>query len=209
MKVLNGILTGAIVTLISVTYANASTGLAITGLEGKYKYLESKCSSGTPVQMPAGTHASISGNLTVTSDEETLEIHSVVTFDDVPGSPLRQQLDFLEKAKAYVQQLPDSPEKQKQLAEILNAEATIQKYFREGVTCNTQSKASYTVIGNTVRTTDGVSTSDCAGAENGPVPSDESTFEISGNLLKIFSPVGKDEACPAGDSTVTIFERQN
>lgn len=196
-----------LVVMFASTSMISTVAFANTGLEGKYKYVSTQCSSGAPANMapPAGIETSFKSELTFTSDQATLLIDLFFKYDGAAGAA---QLQQIEDAIAYVQTLPDGPEKETNLKSLRDAEDLVKRMIA-GLSCTMTTQSSYTVEGSTLHSGNNSVTTDCPGFEAGPVsPLFDATYQLSGNSLSFSDkPEENDVTCPKGDLIITNFER--
>jgi hypothetical protein len=187
---------------------------ANTGLEGKYKYLASKCGSGAAPNdgssaLDGITAKSLSSDLIVTSDKATVVANISLKMDEAKAAA---ELKDIQALVAFWNSMPDSTDKTEALKAAAHLEDLLKKLI-VGVSCTSTVASSYSVQGPTITSQSPVETSNCPEpweTVSGENKIDSSQFKLEGNVLTITSsPFDEDSTCPKGDVVISTFEKLN
>jgi hypothetical protein len=186
------------------------SSFAHNDLIGTWKLTSNECLSGVPSKgFGGGLTGSFGGTATFTETQLFANLEVSYKMDKAKADEQRKQF---QDALAQLSNLPDSPEKQKSIADINKYKAMIDQ-MEAGVQCSVKGVQSYSINGSTIHTDTIKSTSTCPGSENDTTPkSSDSTFEIKGNTLRVISEKiieNDSNSCPKGDRTVAVLTRVN
>jgi len=196
----------ALFSLCALSFSQAT--LASSALVGTWKSERMECKSGAPYQaFTGGFNGSFSVQVALTESDIKASVKLNLKYD---GSQSNSALKQIEDSKKQIEQMPESSQKQKYLAEIEKSKAevlAIINKYKDGVSCELESAGSYSVSGSEISTKMSVVKSTCDSATTDE--ESKSLFEVKGNTLILASkPEEADgKSCPKGDSQVTIFSR--
>jgi hypothetical protein len=186
-----------------------SAAFAATGLEGNYKYLRTECASGTPaknfIDLMAGFNGKIEGHLSINTKQ--IESKNMIQYKLNQDSGEKYLSDLDGYLTLWGSQ-PESPEKQKALAEIDKGIKNINELII-GKSCNFTELMDYKILGSVIRTTKTSSTE--TGCNSTPSTEEkkvtEMNFTFDGSILKLINPaMNRDVNCPAGDKMIFVYE---
>lgn len=174
--------------------------MADSGLQGTWKIQSMACSSGVPIK--GDWSFGIDGTWVFTDSQLTANMTVAIKITKESGDALLQQF---QQAENFWKTQPDSPDKQKSLADIASGIKMIQQY-ENGFSCRTQETRSYTVNGSILHSNLINSSSDCPG-NPAPDQSDDTNFSIDGTVMTSTDAGASVDGtfCPKGDTFVTKF----
>lgn len=200
---------GLTVFLFIGTFVGSAKAAQVSGsrpLEGIWTMERQECQSGAPYKTSEGLQMSLNGRLVVSETRLRLSMKIGFKYEQAYAEDLMKQI---QSAKDQWSDLPDSAEKRESLAELNESLRTIETYA-SGVQCRMSELRSYKTNGSTLSSTSIRSSSNCPGAQVTPVgQTDNSAFEIKGDLLKVTSSEAETDSssCPKGEKVVMVFKR--
>lgn len=184
----------------------AVSAFANTAIEGKYKFIGHECSSGAvpqPIFLGTGYSGSFSIDLDVSSSQLISNMSLQYKMDSVTGATYVKKI---QDDISMTQQLPDSPEKQKSLAELQKSLDSLNQMI-SGYSCSQVDVLDYSLSGSSIHTVPVSQTGNCQSSDAKP---SDSTIELAGGILKSSAVQDSDsKICPKGDNVISVFQRVN
>lgn len=180
------------------------------GLKGQWKYVEMQCKSGAKAWAKLGPeiiNQKIGVDLEILDSTMTMDMKTSFKYDK---AYVAKNIAEIEKSRAVLVALPDSPEKTKGLAQIDDSLKMMAK-LSGGYSCRGKSSYTYSVNGNLIITNIVQESSDCMGFTQSKEKRNDAEFELKGNTLTVTGVKPEDNengTCPKGDRVTTVFARK-
>jgi hypothetical protein len=180
---------------------------AVTGLEGIWKYAKSSCYSGAPYKLGESLERKLAITLIISENHIVEKVK--MAYRQKPAYA-RERLKKADEGIAALSAAPDSPAKQKGLAEA-QANKKLIKSDADGVACEQREVLYYQVDGSSILTSRVAKQTTCPTGGGREKRTEVSQFVRGGNTL-IF--IGSQEtkrgsSCPKGDRAITTLVRVN
>jgi hypothetical protein len=179
--------------------------LAANPLVGVWTLQSQSCLSGVKMQTAPGLQTSFTAMILVSETDITFTAHLKAIIDSEHAN---QWLAEDEKLKTSTLQMPNGPDKEKQLANIQTAEDQIHQLVK-GLDCVEMSKDSYSTQGSTISLKTKAIRTTCPAGNVSPVGTVATAeFKLNGNTFIMVDPTTRqNNGCPVGDKVVSTFTR--